>query len=298
MTVLRKLGTFYHWLRDEEKSLADFRKQVIWKKDQLIVEEKITESLEPVAITAHVYYEDFARELIDALKNLNGITKIYLTTSSTGIKKTLEEHLGKSGFHYEIRITPNIGRNFGPLLVEYSKSLLNETSFIHVHSKQSLHSPDFAADWLSRNINLLLTKEGIERIGQIFRLDPQIGLAFVDASDLLYGSNFRWGRSRDITRRIFALFPGFEKVKWSGRLSFPAGGMFWTRTDAIRPLLELGWNYEMFPSEQGQRDGALQHGLERMVGQIALARGFKQAVYLKQLDRFKYVEPAQDLKPI
>lgn len=298
MTVLRKLGTLYHWLRDDEKSLADFRKQVIWKNDQLIVEEKLQKSFEPVAITAHVYYEDFARELIEALKQLNGVSKIYLTTPSTEIKETLEEYLGQSRFRYEIRITPNIGRNFGPLLVEYSKSLLNETSFIHVHSKQSLHSPDFAADWLSRNINLLLTKEGIERIEQIFRSDPKIGLAFVDASDLLYGSNFRWGRSRDITRRIFALFPGFEKVKWSGRLSFPAGGMFWTRTDAIRPLLELSWNYGMFPPEQGQMDGALQHGLERMVGQLVLARGFKQAVYLKQLDRFKCVDPAEDLKPI
>lgn len=297
MTVWRKLGTLYHWLRDDEKSLSDFRKQVSWSEQQLIVEGNLREAFEPVAITAHIYYEVFARDLIEALKDLNGISKIYLTTPSTRIKQTLEEYLDKSGFRYEIRITPNIGRNFGPLLVEYSKSLLKEKSFIHVHSKQSLHSPDFAGDWLSRNTNLLLTKEGIERIGRIFRSDPQIGLVYVDASDLLYGSNFRWGRSRAMTKRLFAHLPGFEKIRWSGRLSFPAGGMFWTRTDAIRPLLEFEWNYGMFPPEKGQRDGTLQHGLERLIGQLALAHDFKHAVYLNQLDRFKRVESKEHLKP-
>lgn len=298
MTILRKLGTLYHWLRDNEKSINDFKKQVIWRNEQLIIEENLQEPHELFALTAHIFYQEFARELIEALKSLEGISKVYLTTHSEGIKQTLEEYLGQSGLQYEIRITPNVGRNFGPLLVEYSKSLLNEKSFIHVHSKQSLHSPDIAADWLSRNNKILLTNEGIERLGRIFESDPQIGLAFVDASDLLYGSNFRWGRSLAITRKMFAHLPGFEKVKWSGKLSFPAGGMFWTRTDAIRPLLELDWNYGMFPAEKGQRDGALQHGLERMVGQMALSRDYKQAVYLKQIDRFKCVESEEDLKPI
>ena len=291
MTILRKLGTLYHWLLDDEKSIKDFRKQVSWKEEKLIVEAGHHDNHQPMALTAHVFYEDFATDLINALKNLFGISKVYLTTPSTHIQQTLEEYLSKSNFPYEIRITPNVGRNFGPLFVEYSADLQKETSFIHVHSKQSLHSPEFGLQWLSRNINLLLTKEGTERIRRLSASDPEIGLVFVDSSDLLYGSNFRWGRSRALARRVFANLPGFEKIKWSGRLSFPAGGMFWARTDAIKPLLEMGWDYGMFPPELGQRDGTLQHALERLVGQIPLSRNFKQAVYLKQLDRFELVEP-------
>jgi len=30
--------------------------------------------------------------------------------------------------------------------------------------------------------------------------------------------------------------PGFEKAKGSGRLLFPAGDMFWVKTDAILPI--------------------------------------------------------------
>jgi lipopolysaccharide biosynthesis protein len=291
MTISRKLVTLYHWLLDDEKSIKDFRKQVSWKKEKLIVEAGHRDNHRPMALTAHVFYEEFAEELINALKNLSGISKVYLTTPSTQIKQSLEEYLGKSNFSYEIRITPNVGRNFGPLFVEYSADLQKETSFIHVHSKQSLHSPELGLEWLSRNTNLLLTKEGTERIRRLSASDPEIGLVFVDSSDLLFGSNFRWGRSRFLARRVFANLPGFEKIKWSGRLSFPAGGMFWVRTDAIRPLLEVDWDYGMFPKEQGQRDGTLQHGLERLVGQIPISRNFKQAVYLKQLDRFELVEP-------
>jgi lipopolysaccharide biosynthesis protein len=291
MTILRKLGTLYHWLLDDEKSIKDFRKQVTWKEEKLIIEAGRRDNHQPMALTAHVFYEEFAEEIINALKNLSGISKVYLTTPSTHIQQTLEKYLSKSNFAYEIRITPNVGRNFGPLFVEYSADLQKETSFIHVHSKQSLHSPELGLEWLSRNTNLLLTKEGTERIRRLSASDPEIGLVFVDSSDLLYGSNFRWGRSRGLARRLFANLPGFEKIKWSGRLSFPAGGMFWVRTDAIRPLLEVDWDYGMFPPEQGQRDGTLQHALERLVGQIPLSRNFKQALHLKQLDRFKFVEP-------
>jgi lipopolysaccharide biosynthesis protein len=195
----------------------------------------------------------------------------------------------RSGHEHDVRVTPNRGRNFGPLFVEFSKDLLKEKSFIHVHSKKSLHSPDFATDWLTRNTDLLLSESGFRRMRGLISADPKIGLVFVDASDLLYGTNFRWGRSLKIAKDTFADRNGFEYIKWSGRLSFPAGGMFWIKTEAIRPMLEIDWNYEMFPLEKGQGDGTMQHALERMIGQLPLSSGFKQASYLKVIGRFKQV---------
>jgi lipopolysaccharide biosynthesis protein len=289
MTVFRKIGTLFRWLFDSEKSIDDFRKKSQWGEDQLIDELVQNPSTEPLALTAHVFYEEFATEVITALKSMQNISKVYISTPSAEVKAQLDEYLAHSGHKHDVRVTPNRGRNFGPLFVEFSKELLKEKSFVHVHSKKSLHSPDFAKDWLARNTDLLLSESGIQRVRGLVSADPKIGLVFADASDLLYGTNFRWGRTLKIAKETFADRNGFDYIKWSGKLSFPAGGMFWIRTEAIRPLLEIDWNYEMFPLEKGQGDGTMQHALERMIGQLPLSSGFKQASYLKVIGRFKQV---------
>jgi len=289
MNAWQKLGTFFYWLFDSEKSVDDFRKNVRWRQEDLIAEPEGNSKPELIAIAAHVFYKDFANDLIKALKSASNVSKVYVSTPSSEIKDLLLEYLATSPHKYDVRITPNIGRNFGPLFVEFSKELLRETSFIHVHSKGSPHSPSFANDWLFRNTNLLISENGIQRIRCLTTAYPKIGLVFVDASDLLNGTNFRWGRSRKVAKETFAEVTGFEGIKWSGRLSFPAGGMFWVRTEAIRPLLEMNWAYEMFPPETGQMDGTLQHALERIIGQMVLANDFKQAVYLGHIEKFKLV---------
>jgi lipopolysaccharide biosynthesis protein len=289
MKAWRKLGTFFHWLSDSEKSLDDFRKKVSWREDELIAEPENNQTSELIALTAHVFYKEFARDVIEALKVASNISKVYVSTPSSEIKDLLLEYLATSPHKYDVRVTPNIGRNFGPLFVEFSKDLLKESSFIHVHSKGSLHSPRFAKTWLNRNTDLLLSENGTQRVLSLVTTYSKIGLVFVDASDLLNGTNFRWGRSRKVAKQTFADMKGVEGIKWSGRLSFPAGGMFWVRTKAIRPLLEMDWTYEMFPQEKGQMDGTLQHALERIIGQAVLTNDFDQAVYLSHIGEFKAV---------
>jgi lipopolysaccharide biosynthesis protein len=286
MSVLRKMVSLGYWLLDSEKSLSDFRKKAVWTEEDLIVETPTDKLMSPLVITAHVFYPEFATQLIDSLKQLPKETKVFVTTPSQEIKQDLESYLEAAGNPHDVRLTPNIGRNFGPLLVEFSKQLLKEESFIHVHSKKSLHSPEIAKIWLKINTDLLLTKEGLRRISSLTRANPRIGLAYADSSGLIRGINFRWGRSRRIAKKRFAHLPGFETVKWKGRLSFPAGGMFWVKTDSIRPLLNIDWSYDFFPNEENQRDGSLQHVIERLVGELSLVRGLTQAVLISENGKF------------
>jgi len=289
MSVLRKFVSLGYWLLDSEKSLSDFRKKAVWKEEDLIVETPTDKLMSPLVITAHVFYPEFATQLINYLKQLPKETKLFATTPSQEIKEDLESYLDTAGNSYDVRLTPNIGRNFGPLLVEFSKALLKEESFVHVHSKKSLHSPEIAEEWLSRNTELLLTREGIQRISSLKKSNSRIGLVYADASDLVWGMNFRWGRSRKTAMNKFANLPGFEKIKWSGKISFPAGGMFWAMTDAIRPILELDWSYEMFPTEENQMDGATHHVIERLVGEIVPTRKVLRASLIGKISRLKLI---------
>jgi lipopolysaccharide biosynthesis protein len=279
MSLIRKAVSLGYWLLDSEKSLSDFRKEANWKEEDLIAEFPSDKIMSPLVITAHVFYPDFAIQLIDNLKDLPRDTRILITTPSKHIKELLESYLKTAGNPHDVRLTPNIGRNFGPLLVEFSKELLKEESFIHVHSKRSLHTPAIAQEWLKRELDLLLTREGLQRISSLMETNQRIGLVYADMSDLIWGVNFRWGRSLKTAKRFFAHLPGFERIKWSGKLYFPAGGMFWTRTQAIRPLLEIDWDYGMFPQEQDQRDGELHHAQERIVGELTKSLNFHKAVY-------------------
>ena len=293
MSLLRKIVSLGYWLLDSEKSLSDFRKKANWKEEDLIVEAPSDKIMSPLVITAHVFYPDFATQLINNLKDLPRDTRVLITTPSNQIKEFLDSYLKSAGNPHDVRLTPNVGRNFGPLLVEFSKELLKVDNFIHVHSKKSLHSPQIAKEWLKRNTDLLLTRSGLLRISSITQTNPSIGLVYADASDLLRGINYRWGRSRRSAKIMFEHLPGFEKIEWRGKLSFPAGGMFWVKCDAIRPLLDINWSYEAFPEEDNQRDGEAQHSLERLVGQLPPSLNFIPVRFLKKLNRFERTDSRQ-----
>jgi lipopolysaccharide biosynthesis protein len=284
--LLRRVTTFIYWLRDSQKELADFQRKQLKPNGGAIEESSSKFKSTEVVITAHIYYEDFANSFLESVSNFPQNTKVLVSTPIESLRLKVELGLSKLGLDFDVRKTPNIGRNFGPLLVEYSDELLRHSSFIHVHSKKSEHSPSIAAEWLKRSLDILLSPIGVQRIYAIGEANPRIGLIYPDASDLIRGMNYRWGRSRKNSEYFFSKKPGFEKLRWSGRIQFPAGGMFWVRTQSVRPLLEINWQYEMFPNESGQGDGTLQHGIERIIGELPKSLGFEHGVYMNVEDRF------------
>jgi lipopolysaccharide biosynthesis protein len=284
--LINKAVSLGYWIVDSKKSFNDLRKLSTRENPLPLLESKQEQRAHRIVFTAHVFYEEFAFEVIKALSSFPKDTKVLITTTSSNIKDLLTSELQLIELEHDVRVTPNIGRNFGPLLVEFSKQLVMHEFFIHVHSKKSLHKLGLGKEWKERSTHLLMDQRSVDRIFSIFDTFPNVGLVFADTSGLLRPINFRWGRSRRIIRRLTSRNKGFDRVRWKGPLSFPPGGMFSARTEAILPLLAMEWTYDLFDKEENQKDGTLQHGIERMIGELSMSRGYNHAVFHQALDMF------------
>jgi lipopolysaccharide biosynthesis protein len=60
------------------------------------------------------------------------------------------------------------------------------------------------------------------------------------------------------------------------RLDFFGGTMFWVRPEALKPLRDLRLS-SVFPEEQGQLDGGLEHATERLFAASVVAAGYRLA---------------------
>jgi lipopolysaccharide biosynthesis protein len=60
--------------------------------------------------------------------------------------------------------------------------------------------------------------------------------------------------------------------------NFPLGTMFWARTAALKPLLELGLLWDDYPAEPVPGDGSLLHALERLLPFVVEKAGFRSLV--------------------
>jgi hypothetical protein len=64
--------------------------------------------------------------------------------------------------------------------------------------------------------------------------------------------------------------------------------MFWARTEALRPLLDLGLSFDDFPEEDGHTDGTLAHAIERLLVLACERAGYG---WLKIANPALYLDP-------
>ena len=96
--------------------------------------------------------------------------------------------------------------------------------------------------------------------------------SFPDDPHLLgWGENLPY--ATDLARRL-----GIAEPLPATTFNFPVGSMFWARTAALRPLLELGLNWDDFPAEPVPYDGSLLHAIERLLPFVVERAGFRSAV--------------------
>ena len=230
----------------------------------------------PTALHLHIHYPDLTAEMLRPLTaNYQSRPDVFVTVSSgEGLHEVAETAAKLCVTIKDIMVVPNRGRDIGPLLTLLGRSLIGDYHIVgHLHAKRTAFLPKrVGAAWRTFCVeNLLGGKHAMmdiildrfarnPKLGLVFPCDPYIGGWTINRppSEILLG---RMGIAANLPEDFF----------------FPAGTMFWARTDAIAPLLELDLNWNDYPPEPVPYDGTMLHAIERLFPVVAQHRGFEIA---------------------
>jgi FMN phosphatase YigB (HAD superfamily) len=233
-----------------------------------------------VAVTAHIFYEEYIQKLFDALKNFPFKYDLFITTSKPELLTIIEKMFENPEVGIKVVLTPNKGRHFAPLLVEFSTDLMKYEYALHVHSKKSLHAPNIGSAWANALWNSIIEDtQLIHRVMNEFINDSNIAIYYPYFGGFLPHWTYTWGRNEHVAKKFLS---ALNINIPSSPIAFPAGGMFWIRPQLFLEFLNFDFSYDQFPDERGQLDGTLQHALERIVGVLPDVHGLKHLVHIQE----------------
>jgi len=232
----------------------------------------------PIAAIIHVYYTDILPKMLSYLSNIPFRTDLFISTDTETKKEAIIAILeGYTNGTIEVRVFENRGRDIAPFIVGFSDVLTRYDYFIHLHTKRSPHGGDPLAHWLDYIlINLLGSEKIVASICSLL-LFHNIGIVFPQHLFALRGI-LNWGYDFDLAASLMRR-AGFTLDKMH-LLEFPSGSMFWGRTAALRPMLDLRLQFSDFQDEAGQIDGTLAHAIERTLLFFTELAGFRWAKIL------------------
>ncbi|MHB1207362.1 MAG: rhamnan synthesis F family protein, partial [Rhodospirillaceae bacterium] len=226
-----------------------------------------------LAVICHIFYENIALEIQRYLRHIPFAFDVYVSTDTDAKQAVLREAFARwDRGKVEIRVAPNRGRDVAPKLILFRDVYPNYDYVLHIHSKSSKHA-GVLATWRGYIFETLMGSPAI--VGSIFdtfRRRPDVGMIGAQHFEAMrhwinWGDDFRLAAPL-AARMGFTLSP--DSV-----LDFPSGSMFWARTSALKPLLELGLAFEDFDTEKGQIDATIAHAIERLYFHVCEHAGFR-----------------------
>ena len=230
-----------------------------------------------IAIQVHLFYEDLIPDIINKVNNIPVKYDLYITTTSQSISKKLKKFIKKHSNtnYYEILIIENKGRDILPFLAQMKNKYKKYKYISHIHSKKSQNAPQIGFIW--RNYlydNLFGDTNIISEILYDFEKDRKLGFIFPETFFAIIKHFFRLTNKTIEWMNFISTkyFPGYERGEL---VNFPAGNMFWAKIKAIYQVFDIDLK-EYYPSEDGQINDTIMHGIERIW------------LYLVKLNRYKY----------
>jgi FMN phosphatase YigB (HAD superfamily) len=256
-----------------------------WQPKEILDDLELGSQTQTIAVTAHIFFEDYIEKCLKGFEKFPLEADFFVTTPFLEIKEKIEASTNFNSMRTKVLLTQNRGRNFGPMFVELIDSLKNYDLMVHVHSKKSnqSHSQEMKG-WADKQWDFsLLDGDLVKRTFAHFQSNPKVAIAYPLVTEYMPYWAYSW-----LANEHFALqwFKGKGTPFVSGQIAYPAGGMFWAKTDVITRMFDSMLTYDSFPEEQGQTDGTIQHTIERLVGVLPLVNKEEHLVYVDYLDAF------------
>lgn len=224
-----------------------------------------------VAVVIHAYYMDVFGEILDYIRQIRHTPlKLYISTPA-GQAEGIHALLADSTLDYHLQEVPNHGRDVLPFLKLLPRIIEDGfATLVKVHTKKSTHRQD-GDNWRRDLYTKLLNPQALADAQADFASDPTLGI--LGPAGHVVPMSFYWGSNALAVEKL-ACRLGINPAELS-RTSFVAGTMFFARTDALLPLMNLALSDEDFEAEAGQVDGTFAHALERAIAISAQAAGLK-----------------------
>ena len=225
-----------------------------------------------VAVVLHAFHISLLPEFRAYLAHMPVPADLYISTDTeekrTEISACFADWAKGS---VEVRVMPNRGRDIAPKLVGFAAVHDRYDYVLHLHTKASPHELRLEG-WRGYLLDTLLgSADIVHGVFEAFTRAPRLGMLAPQHIDVLRPW-IRWGRNytmaEDLATRMD--FP----LTVTAPLEFPSGSMFWARTAALRPLLDLHLGFDDFQAEAGQDDGTLAHAIERLYFLVCERAGF------------------------
>lgn len=221
-------------------------------------------------VVIHAWYPDVFAEVLDALQATPLAWRVIVTTTADKADR-VQQIARQKGITVEVHVFPNQGRDILPFL-QVAERLLQqgEPVVLKLHTKRSTHRAD-GERWRNELLDRLLSPQRAAQILQHFDEQPALGLVAPEGH--VQPLHYYWGANERNVRGLIARL-GLAQPDVSHD-TFVAGSMFWTRLEALRPLLDAHLYASLFEEEAGQVDGTLAHAVERVFSLAAGAAGFR-----------------------
>lgn len=238
---------------------------------------------EKAAVIAHLYYEAGLENSLRYLCEIPEDVEVYIITANPALRQTLQERVAQGGMRrFQILSKPNRGRDFAALFVT-AKELLPRYEYIgFVHDKRSYAGDEDAlGETWERCLFESVVGSGpyVCNVVSAFEDDPSLGVlcAPIPPEPFLLGLRGGMWTGNYANAVSFLADMGIELSTGEEEDPQTIGGAFWFRRAALQKLIDRDLCYEDFPPEPMPRDNCIAHVLERVIGIVAEAAGFRCA---------------------